>query len=231
MKFNYLNSRAITPKIHVPLGFLSWSITIIEFLSYYIIISLSHLSVFKYAQLQLWSLHIILEVNFKLLSFFLFFFFFFSFFSTIITLLISTYQQLLVFMIWIHINSQARYYLLHSNGFKNWSYSFLNTLFQWKRAKKNCLFKKKKKESCQFFPNKGLFLLVLCSYLKIMNCVCIGILGAATEIAFSGYIFCYPTHFINHSTWSPSPKSIWQYCQFHLKSKSSSCFINFDVIC
>ena len=53
------------------------------------------------------------------------------------------------------------------------------------KKKKNCLFKTKtKKESCEFFPNKGPFLLVLYSYLKIMNCVRIGILGTATEIAF-----------------------------------------------
>jgi hypothetical protein len=63
------------------------------------------------------------------------------------------------------------------------------------KGQKKIVCSKKKKESCQFFPNKGLFLLVLCSYLKIMNCVCIGILGAATEIAFSGYIFLLPHPF------------------------------------
>jgi hypothetical protein len=55
-------------------------------------------------------------------------------------------------------------------------------LFQWKGAKKNIICPKKK--SCEFFANKGPFILVLYSYLKIMNCVRIGILNPAIEIAF-----------------------------------------------
>jgi len=60
--------------------------------------------------------------------------------------------------------------------------------------------KKKRKESCDFFPNKGLFLLVLYSYLKRMMCS-YRYFGPFYWNSLSGYIFCYPTHFINHSTW------------------------------
>ena len=73
---------------------------------------------------------------------------------------------------------------------------FLNLLFQWNGKKGNivCPKQNKRKETCDFFPNKGFFLLVQHSYLKIMNWVCMDILVAAIEIAFLA-IFMLPRPF------------------------------------
>jgi hypothetical protein len=120
-----------------------------------------------------------------------------SLITTIITWLIWAYRKLLIPMIRMLINSRAPQLSTTFKWVWDWIIFFFWICYFNGMGKKEILFvqnKTKGKKLVIFFPNKGFFLLVQHSYLKIMNWVCMDILVAAIEIAFLA-IFMLPRPF------------------------------------